>query len=85
MIARGVFASGPDLKRKFMRYIQHYNTQPKPVKWTYFDASRRIVPESILPVHYFLTAVVLWGDVRAFYGMSILASFEYPLSLPAVL
>ena len=47
VIARGVFTSGPDLKRKLMRYIRHYNTQPKPVKWEYVDASRRMTPESI--------------------------------------
>ena len=29
MIARGVFTSVPDLKRKLMRYIRHYNKQPK--------------------------------------------------------
>ena len=51
VIARGVFTSVPDLKRKLMRYIRHYNTQPKPVKWKYFDASRRITPESIVTVH----------------------------------
>ena len=37
VIARGVFTSVPDLKRKLMRYIRHYNKQPKPVKWKYFD------------------------------------------------
>jgi transposase len=51
VIARGVFTSVPDLKRKLMRYIRYYNTQPKPVKWKYFDASRRITPESIVTVH----------------------------------
>ena len=51
VIARGVFTSVPDLKRKLMRYIRHYNTQPKPVKWKYFDASRRITPKSIVTVH----------------------------------
>jgi len=51
VIARGVFTSVPDLKRKLMRYIRHYNTQPKPVKWKYFDPSRRITPESIVTVH----------------------------------
>jgi transposase len=30
VIARGIFTSVPDLKRKLMRYIRHYNTQPKP-------------------------------------------------------
>ena len=51
VIARGVFTSVSDLKRKLMRYIRHYNTQPKPVKWKYFDTSRRITPESIVTVH----------------------------------
>lgn len=51
VIARGVFTSVPDLKRKLMRYIRHYNTQPKPVKWKYFDASRRITPELTVTVH----------------------------------
>jgi len=51
VIARGVFTSVPDLKRKLMRYIRQYNKQPKPVKWKDFDASRRITPESIVTVH----------------------------------
>src|SRR5438046_2336369 len=44
VIARGVFTSVPDLKRKLMRYIRQYNQQAKPVKWKYFDPSRRITP-----------------------------------------
>jgi len=51
VIARGVFTSVPDLKRKLMRYIRQYNQQPKPVKWKYFDTSRRITPDSIVTVH----------------------------------
>lgn len=51
VIARGVFTSLPDLKRKLMRYIRHYNKQPKPVKWKYFDSSKRITTESIGTVH----------------------------------
>jgi transposase len=51
VIARGVFTSVAGLKRKLMRYIRQYNTQPKPVKWKYFDPSRRITPESIVTVH----------------------------------
>jgi transposase len=51
VIARGVFTSVPDLKRKLMRYIRHYNKQAKPVKWKYFDTARRITPESIVTVH----------------------------------
>ena len=51
VIARGVFTSVPDLKRKLMRYIRQYNKQPKPVKWKYFDPTRRITPDSIVTVH----------------------------------
>lgn len=51
VIARGVFTSLPDLKRKLMRYIRRYNEQPKPVKWKYFDPTRRITPDSIVTGH----------------------------------
>lgn len=51
VIARGVFTSVPDLRRKLMRYIRRYNAKPRPVKWKYFDSSRRITPESIVTVH----------------------------------
>ena len=51
VIARGVFTSVPDLKRKLMRYIRQYNKQPKPVKWKYFDPTRRISSESVVTVH----------------------------------
>jgi transposase len=42
VIARGVFTSVPDLKRKLMRYIRQYNKRPRTVKWKYFDPTRRI-------------------------------------------
>ena len=51
VISRGVFTSVPDLKRKLMRYIRKYNEQPKPVKWKYFDPTRRITPVSIVTGH----------------------------------
>jgi len=51
VIARGVFTSVPDLKRKLMRYIRQYNKQAKPVKWKYFDPSRRITTDSIVTGH----------------------------------
>jgi transposase len=51
VIARGVFTSVPDLKRKLMRYIRHYNKAPRTVKWKYFDPSRRISSESAVTVH----------------------------------
>lgn len=51
VIARGVFTSVPDLKRKLMRYIRQYNKAPRSVKWKYFDPSRRITPDSLVTVH----------------------------------
>jgi transposase len=51
VIARGVFTSVTDLQKKLMRYIRQYNKSPKPVKWKYFDTSRRITPDSIVTVH----------------------------------
>lgn len=41
VIARGVFTSVADLRRKLMRYIRHYNKAPKPIKWTYRDPTNR--------------------------------------------
>ena len=51
VIARGVFSSVTDLKRKLMRYIREYNKVPKTVKWKYFDPRKRITPESAVTVH----------------------------------
>jgi transposase len=50
-VMNGIFTSVADLKRKLMRYIRQYNTRAKPVKWKYFDPSRRITPDSIVTVH----------------------------------
>jgi transposase len=47
VIARGVFTSVPDLARKLMRYIRHYNRAPKRLKWTYRDPSHRISMDTI--------------------------------------
>jgi transposase len=51
VIARGVFTSVPDLKSKLMRYIRQYNKEPRPVKWKYFDPTRRITSTSVVTVH----------------------------------
>lgn len=42
VIARGVFTSVTDLRRKLMRYIRQYNKTAKPLRWSYADPSRRI-------------------------------------------
>ena len=53
VIARGVFTSVTDLRRKLMRYIQKYNDEPKPIRWGYTDATVRIQPtiDSSVTVH----------------------------------
>lgn len=48
VIARGIFTSRHDLKRKLMRYIRTYNQAAKPVKWKYTDPRHRMT--STLPV-----------------------------------
>lgn len=50
VIARGVFTSVKDLARKLMRYIRHYNRNPKPIKWMYRNYRHRIMPHIILSV-----------------------------------
>ena len=51
VIARGVFTSLADLRRKLMKYIRHYNEVPKTVKWRYFDPTRHITSSSAVTVH----------------------------------
>ena len=46
-IARGVFTSVTDLKRKLLRYIPHYNKSPRIVKWKYSDPSRHLGAQSV--------------------------------------
>lgn len=42
VIARGIFTSVTDLKRKLMKYIRRYNQTSRPIKWKYTDISNRI-------------------------------------------
>ncbi len=53
VIARGVFTSVSDLRRKLMRYIRHYNKAPKPIKWMYRDPTNRFATgaKSVGTVH----------------------------------
>ena len=51
VIARGVFTSVPDLKRKLTRYIRRYNRAPRTVKWKYFDPTRRTTSHSVVTSH----------------------------------
>ena len=52
VIARGVFTSVTDLKRKLMKYIRRYNERSRPIKWKYTDVSNRIgASNSTVTVH----------------------------------
>ena len=42
VIARGVFESVADLRRKLMRYIKAYNKTATPLQWTYSNPTNRI-------------------------------------------
>src|SRR4029453_13093199 len=42
VIARGIFTSKHDLARKLRRYIDRYNREAKPFRWTYADPTKRI-------------------------------------------
>jgi transposase len=50
VIARGIFTSVADLKRKLMRYIRQYNLAPKPVKWVHRNPAQRITTDSRVTV-----------------------------------
>jgi transposase len=51
LIARGIFDSVNDLRRKIMKYIREYNKSAKPFKWSYRDPSYRITADSPVTVH----------------------------------
>jgi transposase len=42
VIARGVFTSVSDLRRKLMKYIRTHAERARPIRWTYTDVKRRI-------------------------------------------
>ena len=43
MIARGIFTSTADLRRKLMQYIRAHNKTCQPIQWSYSNVKRRIV------------------------------------------
>jgi transposase len=51
LLARGIFTSLPDLARKIRRYINRYNEDPKPIRWTYNTPAYRITTDSANTVH----------------------------------
>jgi transposase len=51
VIARGVFTSKADLKRKLMRFIAKHNETAKPIKWSYTNTANRITADSAVTRH----------------------------------
>ena len=47
VIARGVFTSVSDLRRKLMTYIRVYAKRACPIRWTYTDPKKRIPAKRI--------------------------------------
>jgi transposase len=47
VIARGVFTSVADLRRKLMKYIRACAKPARPIRWTYTDPPRRITAKGI--------------------------------------
>src|SRR6185437_16540547 len=47
VIARGVFTSVSDLRRKLMKYIRAYAEHACPIRWTYTDVKKRITAKRI--------------------------------------
>jgi hypothetical protein len=51
LLAHGIFTSIPDLARKIRRYIQRYNEDPTPIRWTYSNPAHRITTDSAVTSH----------------------------------
>lgn len=52
MIARGIFTSTADLRRKLMQYIRAHNKTCQPIQWSYSNVQRRIrAPRTSVTVH----------------------------------
>lgn len=47
VIARGVFTSVPDLRRKLMHYIRRYSNTPRPIRWVYKDPTHGITSTTV--------------------------------------
>jgi len=48
VIARGVFTSVTDLRRKPMRSIKQYNKTAKPFRWAYADPAHRMIAVQVV-------------------------------------
>jgi transposase len=48
VIARGVFTSVSDLRRKLMKYIRAHAERARPIRWTYTDVKKRITAKRII-------------------------------------
>jgi hypothetical protein len=70
VIARGIFPSVDDLRRKILRYIRHYNTTATPIKWIFskkgeelrFTTSFPTATNRAKPWPCCITRQVTWGS-----------------------
>lgn len=52
MIARGIFTSTADLRRKLMQYIRAHNKTCQPIQWAYSNTKHRITaPRTSVTIH----------------------------------
>src|SRR4051794_9861305 len=51
LLARGIFTSVRDLAQRIRKYIRHYNTAAKPIRWTYRNPTHRISSTSAYTGH----------------------------------
>jgi transposase len=52
MIARGIFTSTTDLRRKLMQYIRAHNKTCQPIQWSYSNVKHRITaPQTSVTRH----------------------------------
>jgi transposase len=56
VIARGIFTSLSDLRRKLMKYIRPYAKRARPIRWTYTDPKRRIIAKRITGTAHYCSA-----------------------------
>ena len=53
VIARGVFTSVSDLRRKLMKYLRAHAQRARPIRWTYTDVKKRITAKRITGTGYY--------------------------------
>jgi transposase len=76
VIARGVFTSVADLRRKLMKFIRAYATRARPIRWTYTDPKRRITVKRIAGTGH-LAHCPIFGFRKLLRGLVCLRHRDY--------